>query len=266
MLAIDEARNVVASHLPHGSGLGRDLENDRLNVPGDMIDLSHVSFQNLPELLNRFPNSKKPTEKRTLEDLTKLRNIHQAASSFWKEIIGVSMDFMRIKPGSSSAKYLSEYNSEKYLADFRAVYDQLAAEVKQKDRTKIRPDDVEALAEQIAPAPQLDTVDDAVDDDDNATTPVCSESAVIFARMYTRSGDARKSTKWDDLTAALVDAGFSVEHTRGSAVRFEHATKGSVTLHRPHPHPVLNLIHLRAIGKRCWKWFGWDQGTFVERE
>ncbi|TKA79367.1 hypothetical protein B0A55_02834 [Friedmanniomyces simplex] len=38
MLAIDEARNVVASHLPHGSGLGRDLENDRLNVPGDMID------------------------------------------------------------------------------------------------------------------------------------------------------------------------------------------------------------------------------------
>ncbi|TKA79374.1 hypothetical protein B0A55_02833 [Friedmanniomyces simplex] len=213
---------------------------------------------------------------------------------------------MRIKAGSASAKRLSEYNSESYLADFGAEYDQLAAEVKQKeeasqarpaltrphvpssnatqsqwgaetpsapttqiprkDRTKTRPDDVEALAEQIVPALQLDAVDDAAADDDNATIPVSSQSAAIFARMYTRSGDARKGTKWDDLTAAMVDAGLSVEHTRGSAVRFEHATKGSVTLYRPHPHPVLNLIHLRAIRKRCWKWFGWDEGTFVERE
>lgn len=84
--------------------------------------------------------------------------------------------------------------------------------------------------------------------------------------MYSRSEPRKTKTRWDELVAGLVDAGFYATHSGGSAVTFEDKTKGSIVLHQPHPDSTVDMVMLRLIGKRLTRWFGWDLDTFVKRE
>lgn len=70
------------------------------------------------------------------------------------------------------------------------------------------------------------------------------------------------------MVAAMVDAGMTVTQRGGSAVTFRDQADGllSVTVHKPHPDPIINPIMLGSIGKKVRKWLAWDTETFVERK
>ncbi|KAK5123221.1 hypothetical protein LTR85_003420 [Meristemomyces frigidus] len=97
---------------------------------------------------------------------------------------------------------------------------------------------------------------------------VSSESQALFASIFTPQAEAISSVRWEELVAAVVDAGCSVTHNGGSAVTFKYERRdagGTVVVHRPHPDPSVDHVMLKTIGKRLRKWFGWDAYTFVER-
>jgi len=96
---------------------------------------------------------------------------------------------------------------------------------------------------------------------------VASESKAVFDNMFAAYERAERSTKWEDIVAALVDTGCSATRTGGSAVTFrdERNLRGSIVFHRPHPDPSADPIMLRSTGKRLRKWFGWEAGTFIEQ-
>lgn len=85
---------------------------------------------------------------------------------------------------------------------------------------------------------------------------VKTPSMDIFASMFSRAEPQQTRARWEDLVRAMADAGFSATHGGGSAVTFDdkQGQKGAITVHRPHPDSVLELIKLRAIGRRLTKW------------
>lgn len=102
------------------------------------------------------------------------------------------------------------------------------------------------------------------------TIAVNSVSLALFKRMFTPSCCTKgtASVRWDDMVAAMVDAGMTVTQRGGSAVTFRDQADGllSVTVHKPHPDPIINPIMLGSIGKKVRKWLAWDTETFVERK
>ncbi|USW46943.1 hypothetical protein Slin15195_G002620 [Septoria linicola] len=80
-------------------------------------------------------------------------------------------------------------------------------------------------------------------------TPIKQDSLVVFARMFPTSGTAGGSVRWTQFVQAVTDAGLSATAEGGSAVTFSDGST-RVSVHRPHPEPVINPIMLRAIGKR----------------
>lgn len=94
---------------------------------------------------------------------------------------------------------------------------------------------------------------------------VSGDSIRVFDRMFSAYSEAKGPVKWEQLVSALTDAGLSVTQRGGSAVTFLHESRGSIVVHRPHPDPNVDSIRLRSMGKRLRKWFGWDEGTFIER-
>ncbi|KAK4543630.1 hypothetical protein LTR36_005275 [Oleoguttula mirabilis] len=88
----------------------------------------------------------------------------------------------------------------------------------------------------------------------------------MFKRMYpTEDAPAAKaSVSWQHFLQAMVDAGFAIAQSRGSAVMFSR-DEGSIVFHRPHPEPTIGPVMLQVMGKRLRKWFGWDREVFVER-
>ncbi|KAK3716364.1 hypothetical protein LTR37_006514 [Vermiconidia calcicola] len=97
--------------------------------------------------------------------------------------------------------------------------------------------------------------------------PVSPKSAQLFAQMFSPSEHRMGSVKWEDLVAAMVDAGCSATHRGGSVVTFkdERNGMGLITVHKPHPDPSVPPIMLKRIGKRLNKWLGWRVETFEER-
>lgn len=98
------------------------------------------------------------------------------------------------------------------------------------------------------------------------------ESLEIFEHMYPGSGsESQKRIRWDRLLNAMVDAGFFITQSGGSAVTFtlgaahSHTENRAITFHRPHPHPELHSRHLRNMGRRLERQFGWQRGSFALR-
>ncbi|KAI6892664.1 hypothetical protein KC334_g13254 [Hortaea werneckii] len=114
--------------------------------------------------------------------------------------------------------------------------------------------------------------DDAQDQDGRTCIPVNSESLRIFARILPSITETtfKGVVQWKQFVTAMTDAGFSATHTGGSAVSFERKARdgadGTIVFHKPHPDTEMDNLMLRMMGKRLKKWFGWDDGTFVERE
>ncbi|KAI7212375.1 hypothetical protein KC333_g7162 [Hortaea werneckii] len=101
------------------------------------------------------------------------------------------------------------------------------------------------------------------------------EAYELFLRMF-RPGECTKRTAsvpWPTIEAAFADAGCTMEQRQGSAVAFlqtptpgNGGRAGAVVIHRRHPDPTVNPIALRDIAGRVRKYFGWTEGSFVERK
>ncbi|KAI7202392.1 hypothetical protein KC316_g1550 [Hortaea werneckii] len=101
------------------------------------------------------------------------------------------------------------------------------------------------------------------------------EAYELFLRMF-RPGECTKRTAsvpWPAIEAAFADAGCTMEQRQGSAVAFLQTPSpgnggraGAVVIHRRHPDPTVNPIALRDIAGRVRKYFGWTEGSFVERK
>lgn len=83
--------------------------------------------------------------------------------------------------------------------------------------------------------------------------------------MFPAGTDGTSGVRWIHLVQALTDAGMNATQGSGSAVVFNNS-HGSISLHTPHPEPVVDAYRLRGYGKRHNKWFGWTNETFVLRE
>lgn len=130
-------------------------------------------------------------------------------------------------------------------------------------KTKVKTRPQEQLAVQIE---QL-----AVNDTPTATSTdiprieVSKNSIGVFQQMFSKLPIGM--VKWNELVAALRDAGFSATSHGGSGVNFKDytASKGTIVIHRPHPDSSIDPEKLRGIGKRLTKWFEWNEDTFVVR-
>jgi len=93
---------------------------------------------------------------------------------------------------------------------------------------------------------------------------VSANNLSLFKRMYPtpNHAPAKVPVDWKHFLQAMVDAGFAVAQSRGSAVMFSK-TEGSIVFHRPHPDPKIDPVRLQAMGKRLRKWFGWAREVFV---
>ncbi|KAK3070961.1 hypothetical protein LTR53_009521 [Teratosphaeriaceae sp. CCFEE 6253] len=100
---------------------------------------------------------------------------------------------------------------------------------------------------------------------------VNSTSLELFQRMFTPQETHKRTAciDWEDLTAALVDAGCTMDSRGGSAVRFIRGGNGpnssTVSVHKPHPDSSVNPIMLKDVAKRLERYFGWTKEVFEER-
>ncbi|THX21227.1 hypothetical protein D6D17_00177 [Aureobasidium pullulans] len=94
---------------------------------------------------------------------------------------------------------------------------------------------------------------------------------VVFQHMFPLGGaESQRSFSWQHFSGAMVDAGFSILQSQGSAITLklnDYSGMGvkTIVLHRPHPSPTVNPVMLRRIAKRMEKWFGWHREMFVEK-
>ncbi|KAI5208202.1 hypothetical protein E4T39_01519 [Aureobasidium subglaciale] len=98
------------------------------------------------------------------------------------------------------------------------------------------------------------------------------DNLAVFHHMYPKSGaEAQRSFSWQHFLGAMVDAGFTIVQSQGSAVTLRRDSDeddcgvNTIVLHRPHPTPTVNPVMLRRMAKRFEKWFGWHREMFVER-
>jgi hypothetical protein len=133
---------------------------------------------------------------------------------------------------------------------------------KNKTKVKTRP---EATIPTTDKAASSTTSSDAASNAPAESIAVSSDSLTVFERMFSIDVPSC-STKWQDLVAALIEAGFTGAHTSGSAVAFTRGKQGgSIAIHKLHPDHSFPLNKLKVVGKRLQKWFGWNEDTFVEK-
>jgi hypothetical protein len=101
--------------------------------------------------------------------------------------------------------------------------------------------------------------------------PVKHDNMTIFYHMFPSCGEeSQRSFSWQHFLSAMIDAGFSVLQSQGSAITLRqdeerHEGVRTIVVHRPHPSPTINPVMLRSIAKRMTKWFGWRRELFIER-
>lgn len=97
------------------------------------------------------------------------------------------------------------------------------------------------------------------------------ENLTVLHHMFPVKGaESQRSFSWQEFLSAMVDVGFTILQSQGSAVTLRlnsHTDRGvnTIVLHRPHPRPIVNPVMLRRIAKRMQKWFGWHRETFEEK-
>ncbi|KAK5694377.1 hypothetical protein LTR17_024858 [Elasticomyces elasticus] len=141
----------------------------------------------------------------------------------------------------------------------QAQVDQRTSRVEPKFKPKTRPaDSIPKLGDEVTA--QLAAVE-------LPKIFVKSKSVELFDRMFTASVAESSDINWEELVAAMVDAGCAATPNGGSAVTFRQCSGGKsvIGFHRPHDSNV-NPVMLKAMGRRLRKRFDWDAETFVTRE
>ncbi|KAK5722408.1 hypothetical protein LTR15_005638 [Elasticomyces elasticus] len=305
MLALDEAVAVLKRHVPYADDGGQTSDWLNLTAIGHGLDNRKQRCRELETLLVDFVNCAVPTTKPTLSNLSWLKNMHEASSRFWEELILVWDLWREVAPrgvqpcGGEAPAFMRAFKSVKHLTEFQLECDMLQSVIDRKEATSktcLKGRAHQALASTATQtvwgaeaavqsiesvkikvktrsegandiAEQLNAVQ--LNEDNQATGTLIAvkhQTFSIFTRMYAVCGEAKADIKWPDLAAAFVDAGLSAVHAGGSAVTFRHPTEGAIVFHRPHPDPNVKPVWLRTMGKRLNKWFGWSAETFVERE
>lgn len=102
--------------------------------------------------------------------------------------------------------------------------------------------------------------------------PVRQQTYNILRGMFLSNPESSaKMIDWDAFVTAMAEAGFSAQHSSGSAMNFEvdnweRGWAGKIVFHKPHPVAKIDPIMLRSMGRRINRWFGWDKNTFVVKE
>ena len=127
---------------------------------------------------------------------------------------------------------------------------------------------------------KLETITDFRDTPGSQTPPILytikdgSMSWNAISTMFPMPGDhdILGSLSWRELSNTMVELGFCLESSGGSAFTFsgdvflpskpKERQKASINIHRPHPDAMFSLIQLRGIGKRLNRRFGWEKANF----
>ncbi|MCJ1479573.1 hypothetical protein MMC13_008259 [Lambiella insularis] len=79
----------------------------------------------------------------------------------------------------------------------------------------------------------------------------------ILSKMFPNSAkEANRSINWDEFVHAMRDAGFSAQHTGGSAVSFDKSDgaqegqNGKTVFHKPHPDAKIDPVMFHSMGKK----------------
>ncbi|KAI6963247.1 hypothetical protein KC329_g16039 [Hortaea werneckii] len=262
-----------------------------------------VENKKLAGLLEAFYKRPMPVGKKDAEWLTKAAESRKYMADFWayaRQVRRSKVTGIGLSDSDSEADValFAADQSEEYLREVRAEEDMVrkaiaaAAAAKvglQEDapfqsqwdgnegnnksvlpvgriKPKTRPEH-----EQFTNDPVRPVDDDAQDEGGKACIPVNSESLRIFARIFPNTTELafKGVVQWKQFVTAMTDAECSATHTGGSAVSFERKARdgadGTIVFHKPHPDTEMDNMMLRMMGKRLKKWFGWDEGTFVER-
>ena len=155
-----------------------------------------------------------------------------------------------------------------FVTPFRAAAEghtgrKLAKSVEPKAKIKSRPQST--VVDAVASRAVSSSITDSTPPTSHIQIGVNAKSVRLFRRMFSTFEPSQGRLDWQDLLAAMVDAGCSALHSGGSAVTFqdEKNKKGSIVLHKPHPETTIDHIMLKTIGKRLTKWFGWVEDTFI---
>jgi len=178
----------------------------------------------------------------------------------------VGAERQQIKTRVQSAKALKERGPQfvQQAWDLGADNDNVVRRNLPKKANAARKDT--AMAESACEKLSLDNSNSA--DSASPSVPkitVKQDSLSVISKMFPNAVDGSSSVRWTQLVQALTDAGLTATQGAGSAVSFA-GQHGSVTMHQPHPEPVVDAIRLRAICRRLCKWFGWNHETFALRE
>ncbi|KAK4956758.1 hypothetical protein LTR10_006286 [Elasticomyces elasticus] len=243
-----------------------------------------------------------PSDKLSRTAMTQHKDIRRAVEQFWDSLGDMlESDF---PPTAECPEIMVRYtHTQKYKDDVENEYRRFEQAVTAKEETQTRRAQESTKPYGDAPLPLLfqgtdwpaspkprveikvksktrKTADDSTtfgeaDDSRRAidsptsrlTLQVKRRTKDIFDQMYPAPGAHLSDISWEDFVAAMVDAGCSVEPSRGSAFSFKDMknSRGSMTFHRRHPVSTVDPIMLKNIGSRLQKWFEWDAETFVDR-
>ncbi|KAK4904696.1 hypothetical protein LTR49_025899 [Elasticomyces elasticus] len=293
MLGIHGALSIFARHLPRDSGVGRQPELEGVQGATNIGDpLARVErYEPLRGLLRNLMRAPLPTGKATAPNVERLKVLHGAAGKFWDELMTACRDLAASKNNGEHLESMAAHRNQEHRAGFERKWERMLEEVarrarpaaskhqalhiqttwgsessssnastQRKEKPKTRRENSFELATHLNTL-QLEANQETIAPDNIF---VARGSKGVLTRMFAGYGEATGMMKWDEVAAALVDAGVSAVHIGGSAVTFTHADalKGSIVFHRPHPDPTLSTIRLRSMGKRLGKWFGWDTNYF----
>ncbi|KAI6798349.1 hypothetical protein KC363_g3383 [Hortaea werneckii] len=277
----------------------RSVRRTWMETPADLDAIEGKKFAALLEAVYKHPM---PVGKKDAEWLAKAAASRQCLSDFWayarevrrSKVTGIGLNHDEIEAdvalfaADQSGEHLQEVQAEQEMVEKAIAAAAAAKAMSQKetsvqstwgandeakfvlpmDRTKskTRPEQGPSVDDRAIP------VDDGAQDQNSRTCiPVNSESLRIFARIFPNTTETsfKGVIHWKQFVTAMTDAGFSATHTGGSAVSFERQARdgadGAIVFHKPHPDTEMDNLMLRMMGKRLKKWFGWDEGTFVER-
>ncbi|GAB1730776.1 hypothetical protein NU195Hw_g72t1 [Hortaea werneckii] len=265
--------------------------------------LDATEIEKFAALLEAFYKHPMPVGKKDAEWLAKATTSRRHLSAFWayarqvrrNKVTGTDLSKDEIEAdvallaADQSEEYFEEVQAEQKMVQEAITAAAAAKAMSQKEtsvqstwgannedkfvlplgrtKSKTRPEHKPAIDDLARPVG-----DDAEDQDGRICIPVNSESLRIFARIFPNTTETafKGVVQWKQFVTAMTDAGCSATHTGGSAVSFGRKARdgadGTIVFHKPHPDTEMDNLMLRMMGKRLKKWFGWDEGTFVERE
>ncbi|KAK5694003.1 hypothetical protein LTR97_009621 [Elasticomyces elasticus] len=138
MLALDEAVAVLKRHVPYADDGGQTSDWLNLTAIGHGLDNRKQRYRELETLLVDFVNCAVPTTKPTLSNLSRLKNMHEASSRFWEELILVWDLWREVAPrgvqpcGGAAPAFMRAFKSVKHLTEFQLECDMLQSVIDRK--------------------------------------------------------------------------------------------------------------------------------------